>query len=152
MRDFTPPPVSTKDELGEVGLEYAFQIQLDMDERYESATSRGTRIYEGVLGGRVEGPLFGSGTVYPQGAGDYGLARSDGVEDVNTHILLNVGGEWVYIRHHGYERDDGYFRVAAYVDADLRGKWASVSNSVFVAVGERSDDGRTATFTYYEAV
>ena len=150
MREFTPPPITTKDKLGEVALNYAFQIELELEERHTSRTSRGKRIYQGIAGGRVRGPTL-SGAVYTQGHGEYGLARADGVIDLNTHFTLNVDGEWIYVRHHGYERPDGYVRVAAYIDADLRGKHAELNNSVFIATGEPSADGRRIVFTYYEA-
>ncbi len=150
MREFTPPPITTKDKLGDVRLDYAFQIELEFEERRTSRTARGQRIYQGLLGGRVRGPKL-AGTVYTQGHGEYGLARSGGVVDLNTHFMLNVDGEWIYVRHHGYERPDGYTRVAAYFDADLRGKHAELNNSVFIATGEPSADRRRIVFTYYEA-
>jgi hypothetical protein len=151
MREFIPPPITTKDKVGEVGLDYAFQIELELEERHESRTARGTRIYQGIMGGRVRGAKL-NGAVYTQGHGDYGLARDDGVVDLNTHFALNVDGEWIYVRHFGYERPDGYVRVSAYFDSDLRGKHAELNNSVFIATGEPSADGRRIVFTYYEAV
>lgn len=151
MREFTPPPITTKDTLGEVRLDYAFQIELELEERHKSRTARGARIYQGILGGRVRGPRL-AGAVYTQGHGEYGLARADGVVDLHTQLVLNVDGEWIFVRHHGYERPDGYIRVAAYIDADLRGKHAELNNSVFIATGELSIDGRRIVFTYSEAV
>jgi hypothetical protein len=150
MRQFTPPPITTKDTLGEVRLDYAFQIELELDERHTSRTARGARVYQGILGGQARGPKL-TGKVYTRGHGEYGLARSDGVVDLHTQIVLNVDGEWIFVRHHGYERPDGYARIAAYIDADLRGKHAELNNSVFIATGEPSADGRKIVFTYFEA-
>jgi len=150
MREFTPPPITTKNTPGEVRLDYAFQIELELEERRQSRTARGKRIYQAIIGGRVRGPKL-AGAVYTQGHGEYGLARADGVVDLNTHFTLNIDGEWIYVRHYGYERPDGYIRAAAYFDADLRGKHAELNNSVFIATGEPSADGRKIVFTYSEA-
>ena len=147
---FTPPPITTKTTLGEVRLDYAFQIELELGQRHASRTARGARIYQGITGGEVCGPKL-TGKVYARGHGEYGLARNDGVIDLHTQIVLNAGGEWIFVRHHGYERPDGYTRIAAYIDADLRGRYADLNNSVFIATGAMSADGRKIVFTYFEA-
>lgn len=72
--------------------------------------------------------------------------------DLNTHLVLNIDGEWIYVRHYGYERPDGYVRAAAYIDADLCGKHAGLNSCAFIATGERSANGRRIVFTYCEAV
>lgn len=150
MKEFVPPEIDTKDTLGEIGLDYAFQIRVRYEERHETATPRGSRLYRAIVGGQVSGPRM-QGEVYPQGGGEYDLRRGDGVEDVNAHIMLRASGEWIYVRHQGYERADGYYRVAAYFDADLRGRYAWMNNAVFLATAEPSEDGDEVVFTYYEA-
>ena len=153
MREFTLPKVDTRDKIGKIGFDYAFQIVARYDAAHDLRTPRGERIYQSITGGTVKGPKL-NGKVYPDSGGDYGLLRADGVEDVNMHFMLSADdGEWIYVRHYGYQRrNDGYFRVAAYFDAEWDGPHAWLNDAVLIATAQPSDGGRQITYTYYEAV
>lgn len=149
MREFDPPEIDTK-KRGKINLKYAFQITIEYSGKYETDTPRGGRVYQEIVGGTVEGRL--NGRVYPKGGGGFPAVRPDGVQDLNAHILLRANnGEWLYVRHFGYRRPDGYYRIAAYMDADERGEHTWINETVFLATASESEDGLEATFTYYEA-
>ncbi len=150
MREFTVPPVTTRNERGEVKPEYAFQLRARFEPVYETHTSRGTRLYQDIAAGELTGRI--TGKVYPDSGGEYGLLRADGVEDINQRFMINTrDGEWIYIAHSGYRRrKDGYYRVQANFDADLRGNYAWLNDAVWIAAVERSADGKSSTYTYFE--
>lgn len=152
MRDFVVPKVDTK-HVGAVKLEHAFRIEMHLDEPHVIRTPRGGRLFQSILGGTIDGPKF-NGTVYSDGGGEYGLLRSDNVEDINTHFMLrDEAGEWVYVDQSGYHRrSDGYYRVMAYFDAEKTGPHAWLNDSVLIATARFSDDKTRAFFEYYEAV
>ena len=152
MREFVAPKVDTK-HVGEVKLEYAFRIQMQLDKPTVTRTPHGGRIYHAILGGTVSGRRF-NGTVHADGGGDYGLLRSDDVEDLNTHFMIrDQAGEWVYVAQSGYyRRADGYYRVTAYCDAEKIGKHAWLNDSVLIATARLNADKTQAVFEYYEAV
>jgi Protein of unknown function (DUF3237) len=152
MREFTPPKVTTRDRIGVVGLDFAFQIEARFDEPHEFRTLRGGRVYQSIIGGIVSGPKL-QGKVYPDSGGDYDFRRPDGIADVNARFMLNASdGEWIYISHSGYHRADGYYRVMAFCDAEADGPHAWLNDSVLIATAQESADRRSVTFTYYEAV
>jgi hypothetical protein len=75
------------------------------------------------------------------------------VEDVNAHFMLTADdGEWIYVRHYGYRRQDDYFRVAAYFDAEWDGPHAWLNDAILIATARIGDAGRSVVYTYYEAV
>lgn len=76
------------------------------------------------------------------------------IEELNTHFMLNADdGEWIYVRHYGYQRrKDDYFRVAAYFDAEWDGPHAWLNDAVLIATAQMAKNGREVTYTYYEAV
>ena len=152
MREFTIPKVTTRDERGTVQLDYALRLVAQFDPLRESRTPHGTRLYQDITAGTLSGRI--TGRVYPDSGGEYGLLRGDGVEDVNQRFMLNTDdGEWIYVAHSGYRRrKDGYFRVAASFDADLRGHYAWLNDAVWIATVEAAADRRSATYTYYEVV
>jgi hypothetical protein len=151
MREFVVPEVDTK-HIGEVTLERAFRIEMQLDKPVITRTPHGGRIYHAVLGGAVTGPKF-TGTVHPDAGGDYGLLRNDDVEDINTHFMIrDRAGEWVYLSQSGYyRRADGYYRVAAYFDAEKTGPHAWLNDSVLIATARFNTDRTRAVFEYYEA-
>lgn len=151
MRTFNSPPIDTKGDMGKIDFDYAFQLILDYDGPYDTATPHGERIYRGIIGGRIQGRI--NGTVYPNGGGEFGLRRGDGVEDLNAHILLRAeNGEWLYLKNLGYSRTDGYYRTCSWVDADMRGNHTWTQGAIFIGTGVKSGDGKRMTITYYEAV
>ena len=152
MREFTPPKVTTREERGEVKLDYAFQLRANFEPMHQTHTSRGTRLYQDIASGEFTGRI--TGKVYPDSGGEYGLLRSDGVEDINQRFMINTSdGEWIYIAHSGYRRrKDGYYRVQVNFDADLRGNYAWLNDAVWIATVEAPADRRSATYTYYELV
>jgi hypothetical protein len=150
MREFTLPRVTTRDERGEVKLEYAFQLRAQFEPLRETRSARGTRLYQDISGGEFTGRV--SGKVYPDSGGEYGLLRADGVEDISQRFMINTSdGEWLYIAHSGYRRRrDGYYRVQVNFDADLRGNYAWLNDAVWIATVEAGADRRSATYSYYE--
>jgi hypothetical protein len=151
MREFVVPKIDTK-HIGEVKLEYAFRIHMQLDKPSITRTPHGGRIFHAILGGTVKGPKF-NGAVHADGGGDYGLLRADNVEDINTHFMIrDEVGEWVYISQSGYHRRaDGYYRVTAYFDAEKSGKHAWLNESVLIATARFDADRTQAVFEYYEA-
>ena len=152
MRPFTAPPITTRDQRGEVKLDYAFQIKAEYDPKSRSATPHGTRIFQQIIGGTVSGPKLNA-KVRPDSGGDYNVIRPDKVEDVTARFLLDVDGELIFVQHIGYWRHtDGYYRFAAFFDADQDGKHTWLQDAVFIATAQPAAGGRHITYTYYEAV
>ena len=152
MRAFTPPPVDTKDKVGKVDMAYAFQLKAAFDPARTEQTPRGRRTFQSITGGTITGPGL-NGAVYPDSGGDYGLVRTDGVEDLSARFMIKAAdtGEWIYMSHVGYRRPDGYYRTQAYFDADAGGRYAWLNDAVVIGTAEASKDGREVTFTYYQA-
>jgi hypothetical protein len=152
MREFTSPKVDTK-SIGEIKPEYVFQIVAQLDKPVLTETPRGGRIYQSITGGKISGPKL-SGTVEPDSGGEYGLRRTDNVDDLDAHFMLRAAdGEWIYIQQSGYHRHaDGYYRLMAYFDAERGGKNAWLNDTVLVVKGRFSADRRQATFTYFAAL
>jgi len=153
MREFTPPPVTTKDKVGQVTLAYAFQLKATFDPKKVEKTPRGERVFQGITGGTISGPGL-TGTVYPDSGGDHGLIReSDKVEDLYARFMVRAAnGEWLYFSHVGYRRPDGYFRIQAYFDADAGGPYAWLNDAAIIGTAEADDDRNEVTFTYYLAL
>lgn len=152
MREFSLPKTSTRNGRGEVKLDYAFQLHARFDPLRETRTAHGVRLYQDVTGGELHGRI--TGRVYPDSGGEYGLLRADAVEDISQRFMLNTSdGEWIYIAHSGYRRrKDGYYRIQASFDADLRGNYGWLNDAVWIAIVNAPADRRTATYTYYEVV
>jgi hypothetical protein len=151
-RQFIAPAIRTQNDLGAVELVASFEISLELEPREIERTARGERIHQAVLGGTVKGPRL-SGTVYPQGGGEFGIVRSDGVEELFTRLLLVADNEeWLYTQLSGYVARDGYARFQAVFDADRQGPHAWLNESMFIGSIDIADDGRSRTMTYYEAV
>lgn len=152
MREFTLPKVATREQRGEVRLEPAFRLDAKFDPLRESRTPHGTRLYQDITAGTLSGRI--AGRVYPDSGGEYGLLRADGVEDVNQRFMLNTDdGEWIFIAHAGYRRrKDGYCRVQASFDADLRGRYAWLNDAVWIATVDTAPDRRSAVYHYCEVV
>lgn len=149
---FNVPRTDTKDKLGTVGISYAFRIEAELGAREVSPGPRGGRVYQPVLGGTVTGRTL-SGSVYPASGADYGLVRSDGVEDVLSRFMIrDAKGEWLYVEHEGYRRPDGYVRLNARFDADAGGPYAWLNDAVMIARVTERDAGRRATIDYFQAI
>ena len=147
--NFAVPADHAPELIAEVGFEPAFSVTIEHDPAEEIAGPHGTRLFGKVTGGTVKGRI--GGTLYPDGGGEYSLLRPDGTTDVSAHLLLrDERGEWLYLRNQGFARDDGYYRVTSWVDADVRGKHAWVLGLFFIGSGRRADDGRSTTIDYYE--
>jgi hypothetical protein len=137
------------DFIAPVGFEPAFSVTIEHDPPDEIAGPHGTRLFRKVTGGEVRGKIAGS--IYPNGAGEYSLARDDRTIDVSAHLLLrDAAGEWVYLYNQGYLRPDGYYRVTSWVDADVRGDYGWTSGLFFIGSGRLAADGRSTTIDYYE--
>ena len=135
--------------IGEIGFDPAFSVRIEHEPAVVIDGPQGERIFRKVTGGTVKGKI--NGTFYPHGTGEYSLERSDGVIDVNAHLLMrDENGEWIYLHNTGYERPDGYYRVTSWVDADVRGKHAWVLGVFFIGSGMLAADGRSTTIDYYE--
>ena len=133
-----------------IGFEPAFILTLEYGPRHLERTPHGGRLFRKITGGTLTGKI--DGTVYPQGAGAYSLIREDGVTDVSEHVLIrDAGGEWIYIRNAGYMRQDGYYRVTSWVDADVRGEQDWVLGLLFLGVAEPGGNDRL-TIRYYEVL
>jgi hypothetical protein len=78
--------------------------------------------------------------------------RPDRVRDVDSHFILKAeNGEWIYVEHVGYRRQDGYYRAIAYIDADTKGAYDWLNNTTFVVTAKESADEREVVFYYYLA-
>jgi hypothetical protein len=153
MREFTPPPVTTKGNVGQVTMAYAFQLKAKFDPAKTENTAHGGRVFQGLASGTISGPGL-KGEVYPDSGGEHGLIRAkDRVADLSARFMVKAdNGEWLYFSHVGYRRPDGYFRIQAYFDADSGGPYAWLNDAVMIGTAEASPDGREVTITYYQAL
>lgn len=151
-RSFTPPAISTRQDRGPVELVASFMIDLELEAPAHEITARGTRIHQSATGGAISGPRL-SGTVYPQGGGEFGLIRADGTTELFTRLMLIAdNGEWLYTQLTAYVRADGYARFQAIFDADRQGPHAWLNESMFIGTIEIGEGGRKRRLFYYEAV
>jgi len=150
MRDFVVPKTDTK-VLGKVELEYAFQLRARFDAPHVSKTPKGDFRYQDITSGEVRGERL-TATVYADSGGQYDTVRPDRVRDVDSHFILKAeNGEWIYVEHVGYRRQDGYYRAIAYIDADTKGAHDWLNNTTFVVTAKESADEREVVFYYYLA-
>jgi hypothetical protein len=150
MREFVVPKTDTK-VLGEVRLEYAFELRAQYDPARISRTPRGDFRYQDITSGTVSGERLNA-TVYPDSGGQYDMLRGDRVRDVDAHFILRTdNGEWVYVEHVGYRRPDGYYRAIAYIEADAKGAHDWLNNTTFVVTAQESANEREVVFYYYVA-
>ena len=150
MRDFVVPKTDTK-VLGKVELEYAFQLRSRFDAPHISKTPKGDFRYQDITSGEVRGERL-TATVYADSGGQYDTVRPDRVRDVDSHFILKAeNGEWIYVEHVGYRRQDGYYRAIAYIDADTKGTHDWLNNTTFVVTAKESADEREVVFYYYLA-
>ena len=150
MREFVVPKTDSK-VMGDVKLEYAFQLHARCDAPHISRTPKGDFRYQDITSGELKGERFNA-TVYPDSGGQYDTVRADRIRDVDAHFILKAdNGEWVYMEHVGYRRPDGYYRVIAYVDADVKGAYDWLNNTTFVVTAKESPDQREVVFYYYTA-
>ena len=150
MREFVVPKTDTK-ILGEVKLEYAFELRARFDPAHTSHTPKGDFRYQDIIGGDVQGERL-KATVYSDSGGQYDTVRADRVRDVDAHFILKAdNGEWIYVEHVGYRRPDGYYRAIAYIDADTKGAYDWLNNTTFVVTAKESADEREVVFYYYAA-
>jgi len=149
MTEFKVPETTTK-TVGQVTLQFAFRIDAEVEPEQVTATSRGDRLFQRIVGGTISGPLL-NGTVHPRSGGEFGLGRSDGAIELNTHFMARTEhGEMLYVTHAGIRRDaDGYLRFAAYFDAEGDGPHAWLNDTLVAGSGKRAPDGRGITFTYF---
>ena len=150
MRDFVVPKTDTK-VLGEVKLEYAFQLHARYDAPHLSRTPKGNFRYQDITSGDVRGERLNA-TIYPDSGGQYDTVRPDHVRDVDAHFILKAeNGEWIYVEHVGYRLPDGSYRAIAYFDADTKGTYVWLNNTTFVVTAKESADEREVVFYYYVA-
>lgn len=150
MREFVVPKTDTK-ALGEVRLEYAFELRAHFDPAHTSRTPKGDFHYQDITSGEVKGERLNA-QVEPDSGGQYDTVRPDKVRDVDAHFMLKAdNGEWIYVEHVGYRRTDGYYRAIAYIDADTKGAYDWLNNTTFVVTAKESADEREVTFYYYVA-
>jgi hypothetical protein len=150
MRDFVVPKTDTK-VLGKVELEYAFQLRARFDSPHVSKTPKGDFRYQDIASGDVRGERL-TAAVYADSGGQYDTVRPDRVRDVDSHFILKAeNGEWIYVEHVGYRRQDGYYRAIAYIDADTKGAYDWLNNTTFVVTAKESADEREVVFYYYLA-
>ena len=150
MRDFVVPKTDTK-VLGEVKLEYAFQLHARYDAPHLSRTPKGNFRYQDITSGDMRGERLNA-TVYPDSGGQYDTVRPDHVRDVDAHFILKAeNGEWIYMEHVGYRLPDGSYRAIAYIDADTKGIYDWLNNTTFVVTAKESADEREVVFYYYVA-
>ena len=150
MRDFVVPKTDTK-VLGEIKLEYAFQLRARYDAPHVARTSKGNFRYQDITSGDLKGERLNA-TVYADSGGQYDTVRDDHIRDVDAHFILKAeNGEWIYVEHVGYRRTDGYYRAIAYIDADTKGTYDWLNNTTFVVTAKESADEREVVFYYYVA-
>jgi hypothetical protein len=150
MRDFVVPKTDTK-VIGEVRLEYAFQLTAHYDPARVSQTPKGSFRYQDIASGEIRGERLNA-AVYPDSGGQYDTVRPDKIRDVDAHFMLKAdNGEWVYMEHVGYRRPDGYCRTIAYVEADTKGAYDWLNNTTFVVTAQESSDQREVVFHYFVA-
>lgn len=149
-RQFTAPPIATRNERGHVELAASFAIGLELEEARMETTARGKRIHQRVTGGAISGPRL-SGTVYPNGCGEFGLLRDDGTTELFTRLMLIAdNGEWLYTQLTGYVREDNCARFQAIFDADRQGPHAWLNESMFIGTIKEAEGGRERQLIYYE--
>ena len=150
MREFVVPKTDTK-ALGEVRLEYAFELRAHFDPPHTSRTPKGDFSYQDITSGEVKGERLNA-QVEPDSGGQYDTVRADRIRDVDAHFMLKAeNGEWIYVEHVGYRRTDGYYRAIAYIDADTKGAYDWLNNTTFVVTAKESAGEREVTFYYYVA-
>jgi hypothetical protein len=150
MREFVVPKTDTK-ILGEIKLEYAFQLRAKYDPPKESRTPKGIFRYQDITSGELHGERLNA-TVYPDSGGQYDSVRRDSTRDVDAHFILKAeNGEYIYMEHVGYRRTDGYYRAIAYIETDTKGPYDWVNNTTFVVTAKESADQREVVFYYYVA-
>jgi len=150
MRDFVVPKTDTK-VLGEVQLEYAFQLHARYDAPHLSRTPKGNFRYQDITSGDLRGERLNA-TIYPDSGGQYDTVRPDHIRDVDAHFILKAeNGEWLYMEHVGYRLPDGSYRAIAYIDADTKGTNDWLNNTTFVVTAKESPDEREVVFYYYVA-
>ena len=150
MREFVVPKTDTK-ALGEVRLEYAFELHAHFDSPHNSRTPKGDFRYQDITSGEVKGERLNA-QVEPDSGGQYDTVRADRIRDVDAHFMLKAeNGEWIYVEHVGYRRPDGYYRAIAYIDADTKGAYDWLNNTTFVVTARESAGEREVTFYYYVA-
>jgi hypothetical protein len=150
MREFAIPETHSK-IMGEVKLDYAFQLHARYDPARVSHTPKGDFRYQDIASGEVRGERLNA-SVYPDSGGQYDTVRADRIRDVDAHFILKAdNGEWIYVEHVGYRRPDGYYRAIAYVDADTKGTYDWLNNTTFVVAATESPDQRAVIFYYYIA-
>jgi len=149
MTEFTVPETPTK-KVGEVKLEFAFRIDAQVETQHNTATSRGDRLFQRIIGGTISGPML-NGTLHPRSGGEFGLGRTDGAIELNTHFLARTEhGEMLYISHSGIRRDtDGYFRFTAYFDAEGEGPHAWLNDTLIAGTGRIEPDASKISFDYF---
>jgi hypothetical protein len=149
MTDFTLPDIPTK-KVGELALDFVFRIEAQVDQQQRTATSRGNRLFQHILGGTVTGPKL-DGKVYRRSGGEFGLGQATGTFDLSTHFMVETGnGEMLYINHSGISRDaDGYHRFVAYCESEGEGTYAWLNDTLIAGTATPGADGRTITFTYF---
>ena len=149
MREFVVPKTDTK-ALGEVRLEYAFELRAHFDPSHSSHTPKGDFRYQDITSGEVKGERLNA-QVEPDSGGQYDTVRADRIRDVDAHFMLKAeNGEWIYVEHVGYRRPDGYYRAIAYIDADTKGAYDWLNNTTFVVTAKESAD-EAVIFYYYVA-
>jgi len=150
MREFVVPKTDTK-VLGEVRLEYAFQLTAHYDPPSVSQTPKGSFRYQDIVSGEIRGERLNA-TVYPDSGREYDTIRSDKIFDIDAHFMLKAdNGAWIYMEHVGYRRVDGYYRAIAYVEADTKGSHDWLNNTTFVVTAQESADEREVVFHYFVA-
>ncbi|MBB5986767.1 DUF3237 family protein [Sphingobium lignivorans] len=136
--------------IAKIGFAPAFEVRLEFEPVRIEQTPHGERRMRKIVGGAISGKI--EGAVYPSGGGDYSLKRTDGVTDLNTHIVLrDKKGEWLYIRNIGYARLDGYQRVTSWMDVDVRSDHNWVLGLFFVGVIEEPNDA-SALIRFFEVL
>src|SRR5215469_3811570 len=150
MREFVVPKTDTK-ALGEVRLEYAFELRAHCHPPHKSHTPKGDFRYQDITSGEVKGERLNA-QIEPDSGGQYDTVRADRIRDVDAHFMLKAeNGEWIYMEHVGYRRADGYYRAIAYVEAETKGAYDWLNNTTFVVTAQESADQREVVFHYYVA-
>jgi Protein of unknown function (DUF3237) len=92
-------------DLGPVRTEPLFDLVADLAERLDlGATPAGRRIFDGVRGGRFEGPRL-RGELLPGSGGDWGLYGADRTQRIDARLVLRTDdGALIYVTYRGYAR------------------------------------------------
>lgn len=149
MTDFIVPETQAKN-VGEIALQFAFRIDAEVEPQHTTATSRGDRLFQRILGGTISGPML-NGTLHPRSGGEFGLGRADGAVELNTHFMARTErGEMLYVTHTGISREaDGYLRFTAYFDAEGDGPHGWLNDTLIAGTGQPAPDGRSVVFSYF---